>query len=71
MIAEALPTATKILFGLVAIGLVAPALYNVFKATPVRDRHYDRNRYRHNKPVDVKRYRNLWVVDREDTDDDQ
>lgn len=70
MIAEAMPLITKLLFLAVGLGLVTPALYNVFKASNASQRRYDRYRNRNPKPVGQRRYDRLWVVDRDDNESD-
>lgn len=61
-----IPAATKILFIIIGMGLVAPALHNVFRASNMHDRRYDRSRNRRQRPVSQARYNRLWVIDRED-----
>lgn len=60
-------TGTKLAFIAVGLGLLAPALYNLLKATTFQERRYDRHRNRKPKPVGPRRYSRLWVVDDEDS----
>jgi hypothetical protein len=68
VIAEALPTAIKIVFIVVACGLVPIVLFNLFRAETASQRRYDRQRNRRLRPVSEARYRRIWVVDREEQD---
>jgi hypothetical protein len=68
MIAEAMPLATKLLFIVVGLGLLAVP---IGLAHWQKQRSYDRTRNTKIKPVGMHRYNRLWVVDPDRTDDDK
>jgi hypothetical protein len=55
----------KVLFVVIGVGMLMPAIYNIVKSTTFQERRYDRTRNTKVKPVGQRRYRNLWVVDRD------
>lgn len=67
--AEGLALWAKVLFVVIGVGLLMPAIYNIVKATTFQERRYERNRNSKLKPVSDARYRKLWVIDREQEDD--
>lgn len=62
---EHMPLITKLLFIAVGIGLLTPALYNVWRAgTPRKPPRRLRDPYKP-RQVSQRRYDHLWVIDRD------
>lgn len=64
---ETLPIWSKILFIVIVLGMLSPAIYNLLKATTFQER--TRKQRRKNPVLSERRYRRLWVVDDESNTD--
>jgi hypothetical protein len=65
-----MPTSTFVVFLLISVGLVLPAIVALIRSVRFQERRYDRKRNNKVKPVGSFRYRHLWVVDRDEQEDE-
>lgn len=64
---ETLPIWSKVLFVVIVLGMLSPAIYNLLKATTFQPQ--PRKRKSKTPVLSERRYRRLWVVDDEENTD--